>query len=470
MKKELTGTSTKFWTVNTNGQLKIKQVDLIKFLESRGYVKIENDKELFIAHKSDNILRALNGTHELVEVVQSFLVDQDEPSVLEAFARGVSSYLAPMKLNFLPKIKYRGDRDPKDTCWFYFKNTAVKVTENDIVMVPYSRIPHEIWDTSIIDLEFSMGDAEKSNFHDFMNKLSGDDQDRLRSLMSIIGYLLHRNHDPSNRRAIILLDRNISSSGQTNGGSGKTLLLQALGKLRNLEMMDGKNIKTKSWFKNQRIERETDIILYDDVPQDFNFESMYSMITGDIPVEKKRQDEFIIKAEDAPKIAITSNYVVRGPGGSSDKRRRCEYEVENYFHANHQPIDEYGERFFDGWNDNQWNDFFTLMMNCVQLYLKHGLIIPSPINLEKNRLVSCTSEEFVDFGENHLEPNRWMNKRVIHGKYNVLHPDKTISSHAFTKMLKAYADQKNLIYEDKSSGGEFSFILESQKERSNEEE
>lgn len=103
--------------------------------------------------------------------------------------------------------------------------------------------------------------------------------------------------------------------GQAHGGTGKTLITEAIGKMRELVGVDGKNIKTKSWFKNQRITKTTDVIRYDDVQRDFSLETLYSMITSGVSVEKKYQDEFHISPEDAPKIVISSNSPVKGTGG-----------------------------------------------------------------------------------------------------------------------------------------------------------
>ena len=82
------------------------------------------------------------------------------------------------------------------------------------------------------------------------------------------------------------------------------------------------------------------------------------------------------------RIVVSSNYPVKGTGGSTDKRRRYEFEVANHYHVNHQPMDEFQKHFFDDWIPGEWNDFDALMMDCVQVYLKNGLIEAKSLNLE----------------------------------------------------------------------------------------
>ena len=131
----------------------------------------------------------------------------------------------------------------------------------------------------------------KSDFAVFLLNLSGQCEVRFLALKTIIGYLLHRYQNKSLTRAVIFLDANMSFDGKANGGTGKTLITEAIGKMRELVGMDGKSMKGKSWFKNQRITPTTDVVRYDDVQSDFSMETLYSMITSGVTVEKKYQDE-----------------------------------------------------------------------------------------------------------------------------------------------------------------------------------
>jgi len=462
-RKSNENSKTPFWKTDVNGKIKINQYRLIEFLQDGGFFKTTTKNGKSIVRVQDNIVSEAPD-FVIIDYVKKYLTSKSEMEVLEIFSKGVSSFVNTGKLNLLDTVKIPIDKDPKNESWFYYKNTAVKVTRGKIESVNYEDLPHKIWASRILDREFMAADGSKSDFYYFLYNLAGQDEERFASLLTIIGYLLHRYQNKSSTRAVIFVDQNISFDGKANGGSGKTLVTEAVGKMRELVGMDGKNIKTKSWFKNQRIERTTDVVRYDDVQRDFSLETLYSMITSGVTVERKYKDEIQIDPEDAPKIVISSNYPVNGTGGSTDERRRCEYEVANHYDANHQPVDDFKKHFFDDWDNLEWNAFDALMMHCLQVYLQNGLIIPKPINLVTNKLVSNTCAEFVEYMNASGKINQWIDKREFHPEFIEKYPmHRHVTSHQFTKWLKEFANSRGLFYQDKSAGGKYSFILETSK-------
>lgn len=459
---------TKFWKTDINGKVRIDQYRLIKFLQEGGFFKKTSKNGKDIVRVQDNIVSNAPD-FVIIDHIKKYLTAKKETEVLERFSTGVSGYINTAKLNLLDTVIIPIDKDPKGESWFYFPNTAVKVTIGKIELVKYEDLPHKIWASRILKRDYKPSNGTQSDFQTFMFNLAGQNDERLIALMTILGYLLHRYQNKSLTRAVIFVDEIMSFDGKANGGSGKTLLTEALSQMRELVGMDGKNIKTGSWFKNQRITPTTDLVRYDDVQRDFSLETLYSMITSGITVERKHKDEFQIPPEDAPKIVISSNYPVKGTGGSTDVRRRCEYEVANYYNADHQPIDDFGKHFFDDWNTDEWNAFDTLMMDCVQVYFQNGLITPDPINLIKNKLVNATCAELVDYMEGLVKIDNWIDKREYHKGFIEKYPiHKNVSPHQFTKWLKAYADSKALVYLDRSAGGKYSFILETTKKNQDE--
>jgi hypothetical protein len=452
-----------FWETKSNNIIKINQHKLMLFLGKGGFCKIATKTGIRVVRVVENIVSDAPD-HEIIDYVKNHLISEKEQGVLELFSTGISSYINKAKLNLLSTVNIPIDKDSKDASWFYFKNTAVKVTKDRCVLVGYEDLPHKIWESRILNRDFNIPAGTISDFDKFLYNLAGKNDERFSGLKTIIGYLLHRYQNKSSTKAMIFVDENMSFDGRANGGTGKTLITEAIGKMRELVGMDGKNIKTNSGFKNQRIEATTDIIRYDDVQRGFSLENLYSMITSGITVEKKYQDEFYISPENAPKIVISSNYPVKGTGGSSDTRRRCEFEVANHYNENHQPIDDFGKHFFDDWSASDWNDFDQLMMNCAMAYLDKGLIIPEPINLVKNKLVVNTSVDFVNFMEDKIEMDKWIDKRKLLKVFNEDYSSiGDISSHQFTKFLKEFASQKEYEYSDRSSGGKLSFIIKSNK-------
>ena len=62
-----------------------------------------------------------------------------------------------------------------------------------------------------------------------------------------------------------------------NGGSGKGLIHKAIGHIKNIVIEDGKKFDYKNQFAYQKVNKDTQILLLDDVPQHFDFKSLFSM-------------------------------------------------------------------------------------------------------------------------------------------------------------------------------------------------
>lgn len=453
----------KFWKLDDNGKGTIIQSKLIEFLNESGFAKAEISKtDYVLVQVKENLVREISD-YIIVNFIQKYLQKIDELDVLEAFSKGVSNYISKAKLRLLKTEDLVNDRDDSDTSRLFFKNIIWQVGKNGIKAIMYEDISGKIWESRIIPHKVSLpiGISQKSQFETFCFNLAGKSDDRFKALRTNIGYLLHRNNDPANTKAIIFVDENISYDGTANGGTGKSLLLQAIGKCREMVVMDGKNLKRKSWFKNQGIELTTDLIFYDDVTQDFNLEELYSMITTGIVVEKKYKAEFRISPDNAPKIAISSNYIVNGTGGSTDIRRRCEFEVANHYTEAFSPLDEFGNLFFIGWDEAEWDNFYLFMAGCIQAYLKNGLILADPINLKRNKLINATSQEFIAFMETGVvDLDTWISKKTTLELFIEEYPNKrNLSMHQFTKWMKQYCMHFKLIYEDRKSGSKYEFYL-----------
>ncbi len=458
----------KFWKLDDNGKVTIIQSKLIEFLNESGFAKAEISKtDYVLVQVKENLVKEISD-YVIVNYLQHYLQKIDEPDVLEAFSKGVSNYISKAKLRLLKTEDLVDDRDDSYTSRLFFENIIWQVDKNGIKAIMYEDIPGKIWESRIIPHKVSLpiGISRKSQFEIFCFNLAGQSDDRFKALRANIGYLLHRNIDPANTKAIIFVDENISYDGTANGGTGKSLLLQAIGKCREMVVMDGKNIKRNSWFKNQGIELTTDLIFYDDVTQDFNLEELYSMITTGIVVEKKYKAEFRISPNKAPKIAISSNYIVNGTGGSTDIRRRCEFEVANYYTQAFSPLDEFGNLFFEGWNESEWDNFYLFMAGCIQEYLKNGLITAEPINLKRNKLINATSQEFVAFMESGVvDLEIWISKKTVLQLFIEEFPNKrNLTMHQFTKWMKEFCRQSDLIYDDRKSGPKYEFYLKKDKE------
>lgn len=323
------------------------------------------------------------------------------------------NYLKRDKLAWIPYHDLEWQQDTRDTAYFYYRNAAVKVTAESFEVISYSDLAGSIWKEQIIDRDFKLlGEDEtvdNSEFSRFIFILSTgrdyvleNDLEPYQNLMKTIGYVLHSYKDPSNPKAVILTDEVISDNPE--GGIGKGIFIKGIGKIKKSVVYDGKNWNWNRTFLFQRVNLSTQVMAFEDVSKQFDFERMFSIITEGIEVEKKNKDTFYIQYANSPKVVITSNYAIQGTGGSHD-RRRHEVELKKFFGTNYTPRDYFGHNLYDDWDQEQWYLFDNFMMICVQDYLKHGLGQPNQVNMAKKRLLNVVNEEIVSYFETIIKPD-----------------------------------------------------------------
>ena len=273
--------------------------------------------------------------------------------------------------------------------------------------------------------------------------------DRQFSLISTMGYLLHRYKDSTQAKVIILVDEQISMDGEGNGGTGKTIIATAISKLRKMVSIDGRNF-TWNRFSLEVVDLDTNVVFFDDVKEKFIFENLYSIITTGMDVEKKNKSRFHIPFEDSPKIIIGSNYTVKGTGGHSEQRRKFTVEISNYYGKHLSPDVEFGHTFFEQWDVVEWNKFDNFMINATQTFLKNGLIEYEHINLPERELMSNTNPDFVNYIECQIfEIGTNYNLKIYFDDFIENNPQfRNLFPRTFNKWLVTYFKYKNwTIYE-----------------------
>ena len=445
-----------FWT-NEDGKIKISNASLIRFLELNGFLQVKlSPTNYLLVKKEDNKIRK-SSEDEMIKFVGGYLLCNRLNNVYEAFVRGVSNFFSAKKLNFLPLVNSPNDRDEINQSILYFNSCYCEITKEEIKVKSYDELKNVIWENRIIDFTYNHKESDGiGQFEQFCKNITKDDSKRLLTLKTILGYLLHRNKDRGEVFAVILYDENMSMDGLTHGGTGKTLLTKALSMARELVEFDGKSIKAESWFKNQRLEETTDLVLYDDLSNKASLELFYATLTNGIEIEKKRKDAYFIPFERSPKVIITSNYPVKGPGGSSDKRRRFEFEIANYYDNEFMPEDEFGNRFFGkDWSILEWNKFYRFLMQCLQVYLDKGLVKSPKINLDENKFVFKTCPQFLEFANKHFVADKVLNKRFFENLFDKKYPTLEITPHRFYKWCQIWANENDFILKKLQKGGEY---------------
>lgn len=438
-----------------NGANKISHSKIIDFLESNGFHHVVLGTQTRLVRSVNNIIRPVS-VMEIIEFMRSTLEESGLREIYDIFAKNPGSYVGVAKLMLLEKKEVINDRDARDSSVFYFQNCLCEVTIDKIEIKSYKELRLPIWENRILKKDYTNPkNDDPGQFHLFCQRITGGVNERFETLRCLLGFLLHRNKERGDSKAVILYDEKMGVEGKANGRTGKSLLGEAISICREVEPFDGKSLKFDSNFRNQRITHTTDILFYDDLQKNTSFDKFYALLTKGVEVEKKGKDSYFIDQLEAPKLLMTSNHYVYGDGGDSDLSRRFEFEISNYFSNKFRPEDEFGNRFFDTiWHIEEWNKFFAFMFGCVQMYLQKGLVEAIPLNLPSNKVADITCPEFLEFAKTYFVENQWLNKRQLFSDFKELFPDYTeMSPHMFTKWLVHYGRQKQLVYQYDNSGG-----------------
>ena len=466
-----------FWYYNDKGKIGLEPHKFKFWLQQNNYFKFfpENQNTFTFINISENLVDETNEKRIKDFVLEKLLSMQEIGFSPYDYMASNPKFFQQDYLSFLETSNIEIMEDTQEDCYLYFKNCAVKITENLVEKIDYVDINGVVWKKQIIDRDFEEFDHHKSEYRKFMWLICGKDAEKYNSLKSVIGYLLHSFKTSASNKAIILNDETISEN--PNGGSGKGVFCNAISKMKKLSSIDGKNFEFNKSFPYQTVSQDTQVLVFDDVKKNFNFESLFSLITEGLTLEYKGQDAIRIPVRKSPKIIISTNYTIGGVGGSHE-RRKFEVEFSDYFNYKYTPLEEFGHLLFDDWSDLEWSMFDNYMIQCVQFFLKNGLSAHDFKNLEVRKFIKNTSFEFFEWTKQDNEItnipfNQRLDKQIIYNSFLVDYPDyKTykLSQKTFTKWVDAYCKFYNFKYLAGSSNGQRWFeILKENQIESNED-
>jgi hypothetical protein len=434
-----TATINDFWKLSKKGFVIIESYAYKRWLESNGFYKYYPEgAEGFIFIRVENNLIDNTSEEKIKDFVLNELLKISEFKVYEYLASN-SKYFKEDYLNLLDNIDVRFKDDTIDTGYIYFRNCAVKVNTKEIELIDYIDLDGFVWKKHIIDYEFRKSTTTKCDFQKFISLVSSNDTNRIRSITSTIGYLMHSFKTSANNKAIILNDETISEN--PNGGSGKGIFWNALSKVKRVSDINGKGFSFEKTFPYQTVSADTQVLVFDDVNKNFKFENLFSVITEGITLEKKNKDAIKVPVSKSPKIIITTNYTIGGIGGSFE-RRKWELEFSSYFSERYTPLNEFGRMLFDEWDDSEWILFYNYMINCLQFYLKNGLVKNDFQNLETRKFIKETAFEFYEWisDNKNIHFDVKLYKSTIFNEFIEEYPDfkKWLSNKKFWQWMGVY--------------------------------
>jgi hypothetical protein len=462
-----------FWDRNDRGVIKVVHVQFKQFLEDNGFYKYcpEGGKNYIFVKVTNNLIDHTS-EKEIKDFVLTHLLELDDIGVYNYFADNTRFFKEEF-LSLLSTIEIYFIADSKDSSYLYYKNCAIKISKEGVTTLDYLDLGGYVWKDHVIDRNFNLCSVtERCDFKKFVSNINGGDVHRVRAMESTIGFLLHGYKNLSFCPAVILNDEVISDNPE--GGTGKGLLMSALSKMKKLVVIDGKSFAFERSFAYQLVSADTQILCFDDVRKHFDFERLFSVVTEGLTLEKKNKDAIKIPFSRSPKIAITTNYAIKG-AGNSFARRKWELELHQYYTKEFTPLDEFGKLMFGDWNDDDWCEFDNYMISCLTNYLRTGLVKSKFVNLKIRQLSAETCHEFIEWcglvdthhnREVMLQPDTRLYKNELYSNFVDEYPDygprgrMSVSRTKFYKWLIAYGIYKEgtMPQEDRDQQGRWIII------------
>jgi hypothetical protein len=419
-----------FWDVSDTGKISINRTRLINFLHHTGGFS------LYYYDRTSTIFRIVKCRDGFVEEVSSehikkFLKEYIESlpdsfdggitseDLMELVLKGADTFFSKSILEFLNRSDFDFLKDTAEEAFFPFRNGVVRVNKEGPKLVAYKDIKKVIWRSQVIDYDIliDVDSVANAEYADFVNCVSGDNDERFRYACTLIGYLLHKYKDFAKPYAVILAEENDNEN--EGGGTGKGIFITALAKFLNTERVDGKNFKLDKNFAFQRVGLDTKLVAIEDCRKNVDFEGFYSIITEGITVEKKNKDELFIPYKDSPKIMFTTNYTISTVGNHAKRRQRV-FEFSNFFNTTNTPGVHFGHNLFDEWDKDEWNRFYNFGFVCVTNYLEMGIqMIEATEKIKRKHLRLKYGEQFLEWWDDYVKSDRkiWKMSSDLYGGF-----------------------------------------------------
>ena len=459
-----------FWGYkNSNkNELVITVTLLIKFLERRGFYSYlrEDNGDTVIIKESNNVIERVSESYILMylqkyvdRLPDSYYFDGNKnfgKGYIKRLLNELSIQTFKTVIHNLPIRKVVINKDTRGVCYKYFSNVVVKITADDIELLKYTDLEYKVWKDNIINHKFDLVDIYHTAMaYEFHRKVTTTididgkeivDEARFLALRSALGYLMHNYKNDTDTRAVVFCEEQITDTG---GGTGKTLTCKMLEKMGIIMAnINGRNVNFNNRFLFQNVNTDTNVILFDDTNDKFDFTALYSVITNGLTIEKKNKQAIQLSHIDTPKFVITSNTVLTDESNSG-KRRKFEVEFSDYFNEEHTPQDEFGCMFFTEWDDYEMNLFYNYMIGNIRLYLQRGLISYESKNLKNRKLsLKIDDDDLLDFCEDicrEILTNKVnISSKEIFERWKELYTDTAYKQSIITKSLNTFISINNL--------------------------
>lgn len=487
----------KFWTEvekeNRKGDVRTEYefcyVNSQNFLQNRGFgrYRLLDGKSYQFIQLDPPVVRSIEAS-DARDFLFQFAKCNCKKEVNEMLIKGVSQYVGPDKLSLLSFIEPNFKKPTRDSQYFYFDKKCWYITTDDVKEMGYESITHHIWEEQrknipaaylgeplitfdINDDQYSYKVNDKGRLSHYLQflvntsnftwrksnkeKNSAEENENnihLLSKLCAIGYMVMEAKDNNVSRAVIGMDGKQSEVGESNGRSGKSLVGELMRAVVSTAYIPGKrsDIFNDQFIWND-VQENTKMVFIDDVLQNFNFEFLFPNITGDWSINYKGGRRITVPFQKSAKIYIATNHAIKG-SGSSFTDRQWLLAFSDFYNDKHKPVDDFGCLFFSEWDYEQWNLTWNLLANCIQLYLKFGVVQAPGERLEMRKMRQEITEPLISWADEYFSDaekiNKRINKRDLYDSFCNYDPAqrKFISSTAFKKKFILYCSFSGYVF------------------------
>jgi len=386
IKPEIVNNVVSFYTISSTGKVNTSPAMYADFLKQEKFIRVQtHDDKIQLLKDSNNVVEFFNHKTDMVAFLESEINEVDTADVRNTIARDNTNILQ-QSYTLLQPVKLEFYKDTKDGFGLPFKNGfwsfsgPTNEDELTITSKPYSDVSGFFSPHAIQKREFSYNN-DVGMFEQFVECVATGVkdpdpevyQDELQAFMTMIGYLCTSYKTYTECPGIVLTDEGANDETR-NGGRGKTIIAMAIREVTKVMLKAGNEFVGSYIHNFADLNESYRVYVLDDVPARFDYTNLYTNITGGINIQPKGSMGRMIEFKDSPKFLITTNWLFRyDENDVSTNRRFIEYKFKPYFSMTNTPKIEFGCTFFEDWDEDEWNRFYSYIFRCVNLYLKLGI-------------------------------------------------------------------------------------------------
>lgn len=459
-----------FWTYKNENEIVINVDLLVRFLDKNNiYYYYKENQDTILVYEKFNVLKKIDEDF-VVMFIQNYIDNLpsdykfddkdlfDKEAIRTAF-NNFSDQKFRLVMNRLSRRDVEINHDEPGIFYKYFDNVVVKYEKGNnykVELLEYKDLKKKVWFDKIIDGKFlRITDYENFMVYKFHKNVTSSQENgdwlenykRFLALRSALGYMLYEYKNENDVKVVVFCEEQVTDQG---GRTGKTLTCQMLEKMGSkMVKINGRKVDFSNRFLFQNVDVDTNIIQFDDTDSKFDFSSLYSIVTNGLTVEKKGRKAIQVTHQQTPKFIITSNSVLTDESNSG-KSRKFEVEFSDYYNDERTPVDEFGKRFFSGWDEAEWNLFYNYMIDCEILYLETEFVDYERKNITDRKLTAAIwDDDLLDFCDLICykilsEQRNYSNKELLEAFKLYYSENKDIESAKITRALNKFIQIKNL--------------------------